>query len=225
MEAELPLSEQVQGFIESVDSRSRRRVARMDKETYEIYRRAVEMIVSEVIDSREALTESKQKEISSSIDDLVQRDPQVVSDLLNEHYTRLVVRAIPGYVSRTLEFSRMDSAHFPSEVTNTYLREATKAYIMGLAQASIALSRAALEQGLKENLGFQDTGHYVRFQELLEEALKYKLWDKVTVRMARAVANAGDAVMHESPSSSASARDVLDTLRGLLQHLYSVKGG
>src|SRR5258708_7297306 len=203
METELPLSDQVQGFIESIDSRSKKRVPRKDKESDDICRRAVEMIISEVIDSREALTQSKRKDISSIIDDLVQRVPQVVSDLLNERYTRLVVRAVPGYVSRTLEFSRMESAHFPSEITNTYLREATRAYIMGLAQASIALSRAALEQGLKEDLGFQGTGHYVPFQELLEEALKYKLLDRVTVRMARAVANAGDAVMHEAPSSLA----------------------
>ncbi len=181
------------------------------------------MIVSEVIDSREALTESKRKDVSSIIEDLVQRNPQVIADQLDDRYTRLVVRAVPGYVSRTLEFSRMDSVHFPSEVTNTYLREATRAYIMGLAQASIALSRAALEQGLKENRGFQGTGHYVPFQDLLDEALKYKLLDKVTMRMARAVANAGDAVMHEAPSSSVSARDVLDKLRGVLQDLYSVE--
>jgi len=65
----------------------------------------------------------------------------------------------------------------------------------------------------------------VTFQELLTEALEHKLLDKVTVSMARSVAKAGDAVMHEAPSSLVSARDVLYTLRGVLQHLYSVSCG
>jgi len=63
MQEELPLSDEVQGFIESIDIRSKRRVSPKDQESDDTCRRAVEMIVSEVIDSREALTKSTRKDI------------------------------------------------------------------------------------------------------------------------------------------------------------------
>ena len=64
MPQELPLSHGVQEFIDSIDCLPGRRVSPKEKESDDICRRAVEMIVSEVIGSREALTKSKRKDIS-----------------------------------------------------------------------------------------------------------------------------------------------------------------
>ena len=84
--------------------------------------------------------------------------------LLGEHYTRTFLDAVSGYVRRTLELSRIESSETPSPLTNTYIREATRAYILGLPQACIALCRAALEQDLKERLGYQLTGTFIGFR-------------------------------------------------------------
>ena len=60
--------------------------------------------------------------------------------------------------------------------------------------------------------------------ELLKEARKYKLLDRTMELCARDVANAGDGVLHEKPTTDSKALEVLDKLRGLLQHIYSVTG-
>jgi len=105
----------------------------------------VEGIVSELINSRETLTEvveainpherltnSRLKDlVKLAIEKLVETEPDLVKDWLDEYYTRELVDAVPGYVSRTLEFSRMEARRVPSKVRNTYVREATRAYIMG----------------------------------------------------------------------------------------------
>jgi hypothetical protein len=40
----------------------------------------------------------------------------------------------PGYVTRLLELSRLQGSVIPSEVTNGYLREAVRTYVLGLPQ-------------------------------------------------------------------------------------------
>jgi hypothetical protein len=179
-----------------------------------------EVIVAEIIGSRETLGKIQFK----SMENLVRLHPELVAGCLNEYYTRTLIDAVSGYVRRTLELSQMESEETPSPVTNTYIREATRAYILGLPQASIALCRAALEQGLKERLGYQLTGTYIRFQDLLAEARRYHLLDYVTEPAARDVNNAADDVLHEEPTELSKARDVLDKLRGVLQHIYSAEG-
>jgi len=65
------------------------------------------------------------------------------------------VDAVPGYVSRIMQLSRLEGTMIPSDITNGYMREAARTYIYGLPLATVALSRAALEQALKEKLGKQ----------------------------------------------------------------------
>jgi len=101
-----------------------------------------------------------------------------------------------------------------------YLREAVRTYILGLPQASVALSRAALEQALKENIGYQGTGTFVRMNDLLDEAEGAQIIDQTVRRMARDIADQADDVLHEKPTSLAYAYEVLIKLRGVLQHVY-----
>ena len=70
-----------------------------------------------------------------------------------------------------------------------------------MPQACVALCRAALEQGLKENLGRQSSRVFIKFHELLEEATNCNLLDKVTKKVARDIAKKADDVLHEKPVS------------------------
>ena len=123
-----------------------------------------------------------------------------------------------------MQLLRLEGSRLPSKTTNAYLQEAVRTYIFGFPQASVALSRAALEQALKESLALQLSGVFISFQELLKEAGKWNILDGATEDMARDVANAGDEVMHERPSDLRRAAEVLAKVRGLLQHIYSVEG-
>ena len=75
-------------------------------------------------------------------------------------------------VKRLMKLSRLEALRLPSKVTNGYLREAVRTYIFGFPQASIALSRAALEQALKENLGHQLSGEFRNMDELFKGSAK-----------------------------------------------------
>lgn len=174
-----------------------------------------------MVQSRETITDAK----LASIERLVEDSPEIISHFLDDYFTREVVEPVPGYVKRMMSLSRVDATRLPSRVTNGYLREAVRTYILGLPQACVALCRAALEQALKEALGLQLSGVFITFQDLLKEARKWKILDDTTEDMARDIANAGDEVMHEKPCDSPKAAEILSATRGLLQQIYSTEGG
>ena len=184
----------------------------------EKYEKMIDLIVDNVISTREVLLDNK----LASIEKLI--SPELVAVFLDERFTRNAVDAVPGYVSRLMQLSRLEGTTIPSNITNGYMREAARTYIFGLPQATVALSRAALEQALKEKLGKQLSGEFITFQQLLKDARKWNILDGIMETCARDVANAGDDVMHDRPTDLPKALEVLDKLRGLFRHIYSVEG-
>ena len=221
MAHDLTLSEELQSYIEVLDKEVEHGLSTEEERTeQERNRKFVEIIVDDIIQSRETLTENK----LARIEKLVMDSPDLIKHFLDERFTKEVVYAVSGYVKRTLQLSRMEGSKVPSNITNGYLQEAVRTYILGLPQASVALSRAALEQALKEKLGLQLSGQYKAFQNLLDDARKWHILDKAMELCAREVANAGDGVMHEKPTTLAESLDVLTKLRGVLRHIYSTEG-
>ena len=214
----MSFSQDIQSHIKNLDDPSD--LSPLEQQEIVKAQKIAEVIATKVIRSRETISEVQSK----GIENMVRSDPGLIAGCLDEFFTREVIKAVPAYVERTLQWSQMEAALTPSTATNTYFREATRTYILGLPQASIALCRAALEQGLKERLGWQQSGEFVKFQDLLKEARRWHLLDGVTERTARYVANAADNVLHEKPTDISKARDVLDQLRGVLQHIYSTEG-
>jgi predicted ATP-grasp superfamily ATP-dependent carboligase len=87
------------------------------------------------------------------------------------------------------------------------------------------MGRAALEQSLKEQLARQGKGDFITFQELVDEAVKWKIIDKVSAKVVRDTAKKADKVLHVAPTDEAGALEVLDAVRQLLQLIYSAEGG
>lgn len=85
------------------------------------------------------------------------------------------------------------------------------------------MSRAALEQALKERLALQGKGIFIDFQDLVKNAVKWNILDKDTARIVRRTAKKADEVLHEAPIGEAGALEVFDAVRGLLQHIYSAE--
>jgi hypothetical protein len=219
MSRDLTLSELVQSFIETEDGANIHHLSPEDRQEQEKALKIVGVIVDEIIKSRETLSDTG----LAAIETIVQSDPDLVKGFLDDRFTRDLVGSIPGYVERTMQLSRLEASGMPSKITNGYLREAVRTYILGLPQASVALSRAALEQGLKEKLALQSSGQFHKFQDLLNDARKWNILDATMELCARDIAKAGDEVLHEKLTSLPHALEVLDKLRGLLQHIYSVE--
>jgi hypothetical protein len=220
MSRDLTLSEKVQSFIETEDSENIHPLSREDRDKEGRAAKMIEEIVNDIISSRESLIENKYADVEK----LVESDPEFIKGFLDDRFTRDLTSGVSGFVNRTMQLSRLQASGRASEVTNGYLREAVRTYIFGLPQASVALSRAALEQALKEKLALQLSGEFRTFQDLLQEARKWNILDGTMELCARDVANAGDEVMHEKPSTLSKALEILDKLRGILQHVYSVEG-
>lgn len=79
-----------------------------------------------------------------AVEQLVATAPNLVGDFLDDYFTREVISAVPGYVERTLQLSRLEAERLPSNVTNGYLKEAVRTYILGIAPSlGCALSGSA----------------------------------------------------------------------------------
>jgi hypothetical protein len=217
MTSDLTLSQEVQTFIESLFADSGDGLPVEEREETEKTRRLVRAIVDDIISSRETVTEGR----FAPIEKVLETTPHLIRELLDERFTRDVVAAVPGFVRRTLELSRLEGSRIPSKITNGYLQEAVRTYIFGFPQASIALSRAALEQALKEELGHQGKRIFLDMNGLLNEAEGSGTIDGVIRRTARRIATEADTVLHEIPADLAKAYDVLLMLRGVLQHIYA----
>ncbi len=212
------LSARVRIFIDSFYDSLKSGLPPDERMEEEIAQEMFEHLADDIVSSREMMTASW----SAVVEKQFGAAPDFIEDILDERFTANVVREVPGYVKRTLQFSRLTDCHPPSEMTNSYLREAIRTYIFGLAQASVALSRAALEQALKENLGYQGTSTFIEMNKLLDEAEGAQIIDKTIRQMAREIANQADDVLHAKPTELPKAFEVLLKLRGVLEHVYAV---
>ena len=76
----------------------------------------------------------------------------VLEHFLDDCLSRLLVAEIPRMVSRALQLEPVLIEQSPHADENPYLREATRCYLYGLFNASVALSRSALEQAFSSKI-------------------------------------------------------------------------
>jgi hypothetical protein len=142
--------------------------------------------------------------------------------LLDELYSRELLRSVPGVVERTRALQAMVFPDATNAVWFIFLRESAQCFIAGLPQASIALARAALESRLKE-LCAKAFGKSVAERAGLDVLInEYGPRMKVSpaiLQKAAKVRVAAKKVLHGEPSESESARVVLEDVRTLLLSL------
>ena len=148
--------------------------------------------------------------------------------LLNQYYSRDLLREVPAIVERTQKLSQLVLSGIEDKGSFVYLKEAANCYILGLPQAAIALSRAAVEAHLRnavsEFLGrktVSDTG----LSEIINKfASRRRLLSTEGRKRANKVRVAGDDVLHEKPADSGSALEVLEAARAVILELEGKKG-
>lgn len=136
---------------------------------------------------------------------------------LNEEYTLIFLQEVPKLVKRTMRMAQLRHRRLPSQAVNLYLREATRSYVRGLWTASVALSRAALESALREEL--RVTGR-LGLGALLSAAKAQGVLDTPEFDLASRVKEAGDRALHGETGTDSDARVALDAVRAVLEKLY-----
>ena len=170
----------------------------------------------------------------SSLEGFAEPYAKRLLELLQEHrdtwewfaddfYGREVVRTIPGMVNRFLRLAPVLVGVIPSREVQIYLREATRCFIYGFFQASIALCRAAVESGLNEHWRrrFGDVSE-LNLAEKIDRAEKFRLINHDAAIMARKVKDAARKVLHQKPAKTSLAFDTLVLARGFLKSIYEV---
>src|ERR1019366_2419280 len=181
MERDLRLSEEVQTYIDILKNESEKGKSPEQRREDRKLAKMVEIMIDDVIKSREIIGDNRLKKL----DLLVESAPDLIEDFVDDRFTVEAVDGVQSSVKRLMKLSRLEAVRTPSAITNGYLRESVRTYIFGFAQASVALSRAALEQALKENLGLQLSGEFHTMDALLKAARKYGLLDRTMELCAR----------------------------------------
>jgi len=158
-------------------------------------------------------------DIIPALEELSKRHPNLFEGDLDRLYVREVVTAVPGYVSRTLQLSGLTPGRKPKDAVSKYLAEAVRCYIFGFPLASIALSRAVLEQALKECAIQVPTDRYL--SAWIDQVAEERNLDDATVELAKSVERTGNQILHQRPLGLSVAFDALINVRKFLEALYA----
>jgi hypothetical protein len=144
-----------------------------------------------------------------------------MDDQIEHYYVRDMLTRVPRIVARTMKLSHIIPSKAVPGPTEIYVKEATRTYLFGFWDASVALSRAAVEQGLRQAAKEHLAPNHGTLRELVDAGLRWGLLDRPRADLADKVVSAGNLVLHSQPADETEAWDVLCAARGVLLHLVS----
>lgn len=140
--------------------------------------------------------------------------------MLDEYYSKQLLAEVPGIVDRVMVLKPLESAQSVPRQVNVYLQQATRAFLAGLWDGTVALARACLEAVLEDRIG-QYIGHQNRdLSDWISEAQRRRLITNAQLKKARIIQGLGNMVLHEKSASDAEARESVNALRDILGGLY-----
>ncbi len=206
------LSEWLTSQIELFDTREGNTPSAADREA----RFYLQRIAEKLIEGREAFTSER----FAVLDQAFRNEPEITEGEIDRVLTIRALGGISSMIRRIASLSKLQSVKIPSRQTATYVREATRSYVNSLFQASVVMSRAALEQALKEVLDLQGIEDFIPFKELCKEASKKKILDDVTGPATKDFFREASAVTHHKPTDSKTTLRILDHSRALIVQIY-----
>jgi hypothetical protein len=141
---------------------------------------------------------------------------------LDDYYTRALLKQVPKIVHRALKIEPVFTQDPPRGPAQTYLSEATRTYLLGFFQASVALSRSALEEGLRDSLHAHLSNAFQtdELSEMIRLAGFTVLRNPDLLQFAHDIRKKGNEVLHGSPCGEQEAFDLLIKSRSVLDALY-----
>ncbi len=173
-------------------------------------------VVEKVIQSLEGLASSK----AEKVHDTLREQREAWEWTVDWCFCKQTLDTIPLAVNRFLKLSPVLVKKTSSKEVNSYLREATRCYLWGFFQASVALMRAAIEAGLNERL--KQKLHRVPEVDLVQkinQAARFKLISGESQRFAHEVRDKANKVVHGRNTSDQDAFDLLVKTRQTLLEL------
>ncbi len=140
----------------------------------------------------------------------------------DEFYARETVLHLPGMVKRFSRLRPVLVGKLPDRQLTIYLGEATRCFVYGFFQGSIALSRAALEAGLNRHIQLRlGLVPQMELKEKIAKAAQFKLISGGAADLAQRVRMLANQVLHSKPASETLAFDALVGARGVLTEVYA----
>lgn len=152
-----------------------------------------------------------------------EKHPKLIDYLLDEFYTLDFLGKVQKMVERTTKLAAMIPRRTPGLGVNIYLREASRCYVAGFWESSVALSRSTLEIALRHRLQ-EEAGSrppHDKFESILEDAHVSGVIDEAHCAMATEVYERGNDVLRGSPANEELAERMLWNARGVLDYIYS----
>jgi hypothetical protein len=180
----------------------------------------VATLIRVLLESKESLSGVGWSELGPRLAALISDLGSDLREQCDWELTGSLLAQIPRFVDRTLELSELIGHRQPTVRTAVYLREATRCYIFGFWQASISLSRAAVENALRERVFEQFGSAPHKFGKLIEFAQNSGILDGARSELANEVKVNGDKVLHGGETLVKDARNALEAARGVLEYLH-----
>jgi len=152
------------------------------------------------------------------------KDHGIIDEYLDFNYSVDLLKLVPKIVARTIRLSRLTASQTPATATDVFLTEATRSYVFGFWNASVALSRAAVEQALREKVESRVSLKNPKLCDLVTAAYRLKLLDDEHQRLASQVELVGNKVVHGKPSNDRESWVTLSDARQVLDHIYGDEG-
>ncbi|HUO35724.1 MAG TPA: hypothetical protein VMU43_12100 [Candidatus Acidoferrum sp.] len=143
---------------------------------------------------------------------------------LDDCLSRFMVLEVPKMVSRALRLEPLLVDQSARVDQNPYLREATRCYMFGLFNASVALSRSALELALSQKIPtvLQGKSREDRLQTLIRTARTSILKRAPQIcDLADQTRKTANPIIHGKACQESEALAILQDTRRVLRVLYS----
>lgn len=132
------------------------------------------------------------------------------------HYAFELVKVLARVNKKTFDLEAPPIVGTAPSSVVSYLRESTKCWLYGFHGASVGLSRACVEEGLRTRLGMSGD-----LEPLINAAARRGVLDDCMANMAHMVRKAGNKFLHGKRITEKESRETLDATRSIVEQMFS----
>jgi hypothetical protein len=138
------------------------------------------------------------------------------------HYAFELIKVLARLNKKTFNLEAPPVTGLAPASVVSYLSESTRCWLYGFHGASVALSRACLEEALKAWLPASDKAKYsFTLESLIAAAKQRRLLDDCMADVADAVRKTANKFLHGESITEKESRETLDATRSLVEQIFS----
>jgi len=153
------------------------------------------------------------------LQEIIQDDIMQDDDFIGNVFENEVWKGRDSIINRFKKLRKSFIKTKPSNKVKDILAEATKCYLYGFNQATVALCRAALDYSLKENLCKKEDEEH-KLSDLIKEAKRKGILSREMKGKAWDVKDIGNRVMHAQPYKF-DALEIINDTKEVLEDIFN----